>query len=114
MIIWCFWEQKLKKHQIPIRHLLIYQKHQQHLNLMGTDFPTPITHFSFLPILKKTWKNVYLVYHVFGVKLEKLDNVLYTWNPRLGEYQWSLCTLPLALVYIETCVIDTSFSEDKP
>ena len=43
---------------------------------MDTDCSTPITRFSFLLILKKkTWKNVYLVYHVFGVKLEKLDNV---------------------------------------
>ena len=41
---------------------------------MGIDCSTPITRF-FLPVLKKTMKNVYLVYHVFGVKLEKLDNV---------------------------------------
>ena len=30
---------------------------------------------------------MYLVYHVFGVKLEKLDNNKYTWNSRLPEYQ---------------------------
>ena len=54
---------------------------------MGTDCSTPNTRFSFLLILEKTFKNVYLVYHVFGVKLEKLDNNKYTWNPCLGEYQ---------------------------
>ena len=57
---------------------------------MGTDCSTPNTRFSFLLILEKNIKNVYLVYHVFGVKLEKLDNNKYTWNPRLGEYQWTL------------------------
>ena len=30
---------------------------------------------------------MYLVYHVFGVQLEKLDNAKYTWNPRQPEYQ---------------------------
>ena len=40
---------------------------------MGTDYSAPITLFP-PNFEKKTWKNVYLVYHVFGVKLEKLDD----------------------------------------
>ena len=41
---------------------------------MGTDCSIPITRF-FPPNFEKKHENVYLVYHVFGVKLEKLDNV---------------------------------------
>ena len=44
-------------------------------NLMGADFSTPIARFSFLPILKKNMGKCVFGVHVFGVKLEKLDNV---------------------------------------
>ena len=61
---------------------------------MGRDCSTPNTRFSFLLILEKHIKKVYLVYHVFGVKLEKLDNTKYTWNSRLPEYQCTIYPQP--------------------
>ena len=74
MIIWCLGEQKLKKHQILIIHFFYLPETPITHNLMGKDCSTPITRF-FHPNFEKTWKYVHLVYHVFGVKLEKLDNV---------------------------------------
>ena len=73
---------------------------------MGRDCSTPNTRFSFPLILEKhILKNVYLVYHVFGVKLEKLDNAKYTWNPRLPEYQWSSAGHPLNSYIHSTSIV---------
>ena len=70
---------------------------------MGRDCSTPNTRFSFLLILeKKTLKNVYLVYLVFGVKFEKLDNNKYTWDSRLPEYQ---CWLKIKSVIYYNAII---------
>ena len=41
---------------------------------MDTDCSTSITCFFPPNFEEEAWKNVYLVYHVFGVELEKLDN----------------------------------------